>query len=80
MREHIIANANRSGFNVRETKVSLDDLYEARNVFLCNTLIGAWPVASIDAPDARGRHEYADLPMFLKQGFPSVLAIARMLE
>ena len=80
MREHIISNAGDNGFSVHETKISLDDLYEARNVFLCNSLIGAWPVACIDASGSRNRHEYTNLPTFLKQEFSSVLAIAETNE
>ena len=80
MREHIIANADGNGFNVHEKKISLDELYAARHVFLCNTLIGAWPVACIKAPGKRSRHEYVDFPAFVRQEFSSILAIAEAIE
>ena len=48
MREHIIANVANAKLDISETKLTLEDLYRADGIFLCNTLIGAWPVARID--------------------------------
>ena len=51
MREHLIENARIAGFSVRETRLELEDLHGADGAFLCNALIGAWPIAGIGERD-----------------------------
>ncbi len=51
MREHIIVNASSAGLSVREVSLTLDDLYQADGLFVCNSIIGAWPVARIGEHD-----------------------------
>ncbi len=47
MREHLSEKAAESGLDVRETRLKLEDLHRAEGVFVCNALIGAWPVSRI---------------------------------
>ncbi len=44
MRERILQLAPRLGFNVSVKKISLGELKQANEVFICNSLYGAWPV------------------------------------
>ena len=68
MRERIIAGAAPAGFSVSETRLSLDELYRADGVFVCNALIGAWPVSRICG------HAYTTSE-FITGRFSSILAI-----
>ena len=47
MREHITDVAANAGLEVRETQLRLEDLHRGEGVFLCNALIGAWPVSHV---------------------------------
>ena len=47
MREIILDEARRSGIPVLETSMSLSAVTEADEAFLCNSLIGIWPIRSI---------------------------------
>ena len=51
MRDLILDEADRSGIPVLETSLSLSALYAADEAFLCNSLIGIWPIHSIAATD-----------------------------
>ena len=51
MREHLMNEAVTIGFKAREAKLRLDDLHSADGVFVCNALIGAWPLARIAEHD-----------------------------
>ena len=57
MRGHLMEQAKRAGVKVEPGRFSLAEILEQREIFLCNSLIGAWPVAELD-----GRH-YAPGPM-----------------
>jgi 4-amino-4-deoxychorismate lyase len=53
MRRHILERAAGSGMQVRVTELPLAELMQANEVFLCNSLIGVWPVSELDG------HSYA---------------------
>ena len=53
MRRHILERAAAAGIHVRVTELSLAELMQAHEIFLCNSLIGVWPVAELDG------HSYA---------------------
>lgn len=80
MREYIMAQAAENGFTAREERLFPDDLYKAQGAFLCNALIGVWPVACIDDPQLHRRHDYADFPAFVKQGISAVMEIVEAAE
>lgn len=47
LRAWVFDNAPELGLAVREARLTLDDLYAADAVFLCNSLIGLWPMARL---------------------------------
>ncbi|MCK4743805.1 MAG: aminodeoxychorismate lyase [Sulfuriflexus sp.] len=47
MRSHIMAQAILHEISVRERKISLDELYVADELFVCNSIIGVWPVKKL---------------------------------
>ena len=47
MRTRIIQLAKEKKIKVSEDNLSLDDLYEANEIFICNSVIGIWPVKNI---------------------------------
>lgn len=49
MREQVMKVANEAGITVNETKLDLDTLYQAEELFLCNSLIGIWPVRQLES-------------------------------
>ncbi|MFC3609060.1 aminodeoxychorismate lyase [Stutzerimonas tarimensis] len=49
MRAEILFLAERAGLACVVTDVDLDDLYQAEEVFLCNSLYGIWPVVALEA-------------------------------
>lgn len=57
MRGHLIEQAKHAGVRVDQQRFDLTEILEKREIFLCNSLIGVWPVAELD-----GRH-YAPGPM-----------------
>jgi len=48
MRTIILEQAERQGLEAWIASISREDLLQAEEVFLCNSLIGIWPVISID--------------------------------
>ncbi|MCX4189257.1 aminodeoxychorismate lyase [Methylophaga sp. OBS3] len=56
MRQNIINVALSHGISVKECKLSLDDLLHADEVFLCNSVIGIWPVTKIIGIDKTWIH------------------------
>jgi len=48
VREKIINLADKLGFKIEIKKITLDFLLNAEEIFMCNSLIGIWPVNSID--------------------------------
>ena len=53
MREHLMMQAPALGLTVKETLLTIDHLYQADGVFICNALIGALPLARINGHDCR---------------------------
>lgn len=49
MREQIIKLAKQLGITVNETQMNLDTLYQSDELFLCNSLIGVWPVRKLES-------------------------------
>ncbi len=49
MRDIVIAAADKQGIPLREMRLRRSHLQDAEGVFLTNTLVGAWPVAHIEA-------------------------------
>lgn len=47
MRSHIMAQAILHGISVHERKIKLDELYVADELFICNSIIGVWPVKQL---------------------------------
>jgi 4-amino-4-deoxychorismate lyase len=47
-RECVIDAARAAAIPVQESPVSLDELYQSKEVFLCNSLIGIWPVRQLE--------------------------------
>ena len=47
MRSHIMAQAILHEISVCERKVKLDELYDADELFICNSIIGIWPVRQL---------------------------------
>ena len=48
IRETLIELAPAKGFNIEITGLSLNDIYAADEVFLCNSIIGIWPVKRLE--------------------------------
>lgn len=48
IRENIINVAEAAGISVQETTLGLTDLYRSEELFLCNTLMGIWPVRQLE--------------------------------
>jgi 4-amino-4-deoxychorismate lyase len=48
MREHVTEMATNEGHVVREIDLTLDDLYQSDELFVCNSLIGIWPVKQLE--------------------------------
>lgn len=47
-RERIMAAARTATMPVQELELELDDLYRSQELFLCNTLMGIWPVRQLE--------------------------------
>ncbi|HEV2111654.1 MAG TPA: aminodeoxychorismate lyase [Gammaproteobacteria bacterium] len=47
MRRHILEQAAKSGVTTREVQFTLDELLRAREIFLCNSVMGVWPVVRL---------------------------------
>jgi len=48
MRAQIIRLASENGLTVEQGLISKKNILEADEVFVCNSIIGIWPVNSID--------------------------------
>ena len=48
VREKIINLADKFGLKIEIKKITLDFLLNAEEIFMCNSLIGIWPINSID--------------------------------
>ena len=49
IRQYILEHAQSLGLNIYVEPVSMETLLEADEAFLCNSLIGLWPIKQIDA-------------------------------
>lgn len=47
MRRHILEQAAKSGMQVKVTDLPLDGFLQADEMFLCNSIIGVWPVTGL---------------------------------
>jgi len=47
-RDRVMQSADARGISLQETALTLDDLHQSQELFLCNTLIGIWPVRQLD--------------------------------
>ena len=48
IRGQVIKVAMQAGLAVHETQMELSDLYQADEIFLCNSLVGLWPVRLLE--------------------------------
>jgi 4-amino-4-deoxychorismate lyase len=63
IREQVFKHARQAGLNVHEIQMELSGLYQAEEIFLCNSLVGLWPVRLLDdQPFKPGpvRHQLAE--------------------
>lgn len=51
MRRYILEQAGTAGITTRVEPFTLDELLQSREIFLCNSILGVWPVAEL-----AGRH------------------------
>lgn len=49
MRRHIIEQAGQMGVRIEAREISLVELMDQQELFMCNSIIGIWPVRRIDA-------------------------------
>jgi len=64
MRRHLLQAAENAGVRVEIRRLTLDELLDQREVFVCNSIIGVWPVSLI------GGHAYPIGPLTrLAQGW-----------
>ena len=49
MRDEVLAQLDEMGISARQEPVTLDMIYKADALFVTNSLIGLWPVASLDS-------------------------------
>ena len=47
MRRHIMEQAGAAGVTVRVATFTLDEFLRSREIFLCNSIMGAWPVTEL---------------------------------
>jgi 4-amino-4-deoxychorismate lyase len=47
MRRHLLEQAQRVGMTLRIMDMALADLMQAREIFVCNSVIGVWPVMAV---------------------------------
>ncbi len=47
MRAHLMARARQAGLVVEERRLDLDQLLAMRELFVCNSIIGVWPVTRV---------------------------------
>jgi 4-amino-4-deoxychorismate lyase len=66
MRELILEEARRSGLPVFETSMCLSAVSEADEAFLCNSLIGIWPIRTIESTE-RYHFEIGPITQWLQQ-------------
>lgn len=48
MRHYLIERAGRDGVPVQVGRMTLDDIHNAKELFVCNSVIGVWPVRRVD--------------------------------
>ncbi|HEY3643992.1 MAG TPA: aminodeoxychorismate lyase [Gammaproteobacteria bacterium] len=48
-RRHILERAREEGLRVEVRSLTLDELLESREIFVCNSIAGVWPVQRIEA-------------------------------
>ncbi len=48
MRRHILECAQQTGIPIRIASLSLTEIMQAAEIFVCNSVIGVWPVSAID--------------------------------
>lgn len=48
MRRHILEQAQRAGIGVETCALTLDELLQCREIFVCNSIVGVWPVTRVD--------------------------------
>lgn len=47
MRRRLLERAGQAGLTLRVAELSLAELLQAREIFICNSVIGVWPVAAV---------------------------------
>jgi 4-amino-4-deoxychorismate lyase len=50
-RRHIMERAQRQGLAVEVRRLPLEELLASREIFVCNSIAGVWPVKRIDSRD-----------------------------
>ena len=50
-RRHIMERAQRQGLAVEVRRLPLEELLASREIFVCNSIVGVWPVKRIDSRD-----------------------------
>jgi 4-amino-4-deoxychorismate lyase len=48
-RRHILDQARKAGLSVEVRSLALDELLESREIFVCNSIAGVWPVQRIES-------------------------------
>ena len=51
MRQWIMRNAYHAEMECKESNISLDDMEQAQAIFVCNSVIGVWPVSNFKGKD-----------------------------
>ncbi len=51
MRQWLIRNSYHAGIECAEKDMQLSDLHNAQSIFVCNSVIGIWPVTKFDGKD-----------------------------
>jgi 4-amino-4-deoxychorismate lyase len=60
MRARLIEQLLLAGYAVKVCAVSLQEIHEAEAVFMCNSVLGAWPVRAVGDVDLRISPEYVE--------------------
>jgi 4-amino-4-deoxychorismate lyase len=66
MRELILDEAGRAKIPVVETSLSLSAVYQADEAFLCNSLMGIWPIRTIESTE-RYHFDFGPITRSLQQ-------------
>ncbi len=72
MRRWVLDNASRLGFETKEVAVSIQDIQQADEVMLTNSLIGLWPVKTFETCHYRPGPVYQALIKYLVTEYPLI--------